>query len=333
MRLLTPLTPDLPLMPREPALPVIHLAQHYNPRFVARQVAGGQWERVRRGAYVDAAYVAGAVGDHPAAVQHRRALARIAAVAAQAQTPIVFSHISAALMHGSSVWRVPRRTHVLVPSTPEWNPSGDVVRHTRKGETQVMVTRSGLLVTSAEQTALDCAMTMPAIDGLVIADGVLAAGADHELLASMAAGYPGWRGIRLAREVIELADGRSESPWETASRLCVVSYGLPCPQLQMWITTATGRYRADMGWDEWRLLIEFDGKNKYTTLAGGTPGRVIYDEKVREDELLDIRWRVLRLSAGRDFRAPGFFFARLEHYVPLAALRARRPRPHLLLGF
>lgn len=327
------LNPRLPLLQREPALPTIHLAQHDDPRFVARQVADRVWERVRRGAYVDVAYVIGDADDHPAAVARRRALARLAAVSAQSQTPIVFSHGSAALLRGLPVWRVPRRTHVLVPSKPEFNRHADIVRHTRKRQPAIESTPSGLLVTSAAQTVLDCAMTTPAIDGLVIADGALAAGADHELLVSMAAAHAGRRGVRLAREVIALADARPESPWETASRLCVLAYGLPSPQLQVWITTPTGRYRADMGWDEWRLLIEFDGKSKYTTLAGGMPGQVIYDEKVREDELLDIRWRILRLSASRDFGAPDFFFARLERCLPPAALRARQQRPHLLLGF
>ena len=70
----------------------------------------------------------------------------------------------------------------------------------------------------------------------------------------------GARGVRRARTVIELADDGAESPGETATRFVVLRAGLPVPRTQIEVTTRLGTFWADLGWEEWRVLVEYDGR-------------------------------------------------------------------------
>jgi len=95
----------------------------------------------------------------------------------------------------------------------------------------------------------------------------------------------GWPGIRQAREVLALADGRSESPLESLTRLRLIEDGFPPPELQVWF----GPYRADLVIEEWRLIIEVDGLGKYTDAE-------IRREKRREQRLRAFGYRVERVT-------------------------------------
>jgi hypothetical protein len=87
----------------------------------------------------------------------------------------------------------------------------------------------------------------------------------------------GWPGARTAREVVGLASGLAESPLESLLRLCVVDAGLPQPQLQVPIDDPADGWwcRVDMLWPEQRVVLEADGKIKYT-------GAELWREKRRE---------------------------------------------------
>ncbi|CAN5389028.1 hypothetical protein BH09ACT1_BH09ACT1_15320 [soil metagenome] len=65
--------------------------------------------------------------------------------------------------------------------------------------------------------------------------------------------------------------------------------GLTKPRLQEPFRGASGReYEVDFWWPETNLIGEFDGKFKYADEAyrqGRTPAQVVYDEKLREDDL------------------------------------------------
>ncbi len=81
--------------------------------------------------------------------------------------------------------------------------------------------------------------------------------------------------------------------------------GVPLPVLQHRIISASGQYYdLDFYWPEQNIGGEFDGKIKYLDPRyrnGRTPEQVVYDEKVREDELrLELTgfgrwdWRIAR---------------------------------------
>ena len=92
------------------------------------------------------------------------------------------------------------------------------------------------------------------------------------------------------------ADNRSESDGESRSRVILHKVGLALPTLQLPIGTALGDCRVDFGWEEERVVGEFDGQVKYGRLLrpGQDPGQAVFDEKRREDAIRDENWGVVR---------------------------------------
>jgi hypothetical protein len=78
---------------------------------------------------------------------------------------------------------------------------------------------------------------------------------------------------------------------ETLSRLAIVRLGFPEPLLQTrHVNPRGGFYLTDHEWPEYKAIGEFDGYGKYLKRAlkpGEDAGRVVYEEKIREDHLRD----------------------------------------------
>ena len=95
----------------------------------------------------------------------------------------------------------------------------------------------------------------------------------------------GWPGVRQARAVLALADGRAESPLESLTRLRLHDDAFPIPDLQVWF----GSDRVDMVFRQQRLILEIDGLEKYV-------GDALKAEKVRETRLRRYGYRVERVT-------------------------------------
>src|SRR5665647_3975642 len=52
----------------------------------------------------------------------------------------------------------------------------------------------------------------------------------------------------------------AESPGESSARSVLLRAGLPVPQTQVRVDTPLGTFWSDLGWPEWRLLAEYDGR-------------------------------------------------------------------------
>ena len=158
---------------------------------------------------------------------------------------------------------------------------------------------------------------------------VLVTGAGGQVGAEVARELEG-RAEVLARErvLLDVADPGAESPGETVVRFELLRHGLPAPRTQVPVETRLGRFRADLGWEEWRLLVEFDGLVKYRELAGGDPGRVVYEEKRRQEAIEEERWRVLRVTSP-DLRDGAALAARARRLAPAGADLTPIPRPGL----
>ena len=122
---------------------------------------------------------------------------------------------------------------------------------------------AGLRVTSPLRTAADLARFLPRWDALVSIDAFL----HRELISAdnFEKSLVRWRrrrGVRQAWEMVELADGKSESGGESRMRLRVIDMGLPRPELQIPVQDMHGatRFRLDLGWRFWRLALEYDGQ-------------------------------------------------------------------------
>lgn len=135
---------------------------------------------------------------------------------------------------------------------------------------------------------------------------------------SREAAHVGSRGVRRAREILALADGRAESPGESVSRWRWVKADFRDVVVQPVIRLPDGRTRrADLAIEQVRCLFEFDGRVKYddpAMRAGRTAEQVVFDEKIREDELRAATgWRVIR-AVDADVATPAAFAALLARY-------------------
>ena len=260
------------------------------------------------------------------------ALARIAAISRALGTPFWFSHESAALVWGCPLWTPPTETHVIQTIRPGRGGDPSLARHLMSLTPADRQEFRGVPITSLDRTVADCLRQLPPLDALVIADGALRLGADRAAIATRLEALAGQRGVIGARAVLDYADDGAESPWETFVRYVLVRFGLPRPELQVPIRTRLGWFWSDLGWTEWKQLIELDGFAKYA--GGPDPARAMFEEKRRQEAIEEEGWGVLRvtapdLSRQHDLirrvcrRLPPVVVANL---TPIRALQPREPR-------
>ncbi len=168
--------------------------------------------------------------------------------------------------------------------------------------------RDGVQMTSPARTAFDLGRrkglttALIRLDALAHATGVKAA--DIELLAER---HRGARGLVQLRRVLPMVDGGAESPHETKTRLVIMASGLPRPQTQIEVRNDWGAVlaRIDMGWEEWKVGVEFDGAHHWTDPAQRT--RDI--DRLAELELRG--WTIIRVSADLLRHRPEVVIARI----------------------
>jgi hypothetical protein len=101
-----------------------------------------------------------------------------------------------------------------------------------------------------------------------------------------------------ARRAIDMADGLSGSPGESLSRAVISAFGVPAPVLQQRFADELGLVGyVDFFWPEFGVIGEFDGVAKYTReefRSGRTPSEIVVEEKLREDRLRALGFRVIR---------------------------------------
>lgn len=282
-----------------------------SPSTVVRAVRRGALLRVRSGVYAPTAWWS-RLGPQ----EHLRQMH--VALFLRAATPPVFGHASAALLHGFHLLHPPSAPHVVAPPGQGSRNNRTCVHHWAELAPEEVVSVDGLLVTSGPRTVVDCAATLPAAEALVIADSALHDGTDLATVLQCLARRRGRPGCRKAARVLDLADGRAESPGETLLRLVLVRTSLPRPELQVVVQTPHGQYRGDLGWRDHRLLLEFDGDVKY--FAHGPTDRALVAERKREKDLINAGWRVLRTDWATVTRRP-------EELIDLVARELARRTP------
>jgi hypothetical protein len=262
-----------------------------------QQLRTGDLTSVRRGSYLR--------GAPPTEADLRHAVAVRAAVDRLGPGSVV-SHVSAAVLHGLPVWRIPLRRVHLTRSRGRSGSRANALVHVHSAALAVEETCrvAGFAVTSLARTVLDLARSVPFEEAVVVADAALRAQPDHReplapaALSAALARAARWPGTPAARRVIGFADGRSGSVGESRSRVAIAAAGLPAPVLQWEVRDRAGRLvgYTDFGWPEHRTVGEFDGRVKYGRLLqpGQDPGDAVYAEKLREDRLRDLGLSVVR---------------------------------------
>lgn len=114
---------------------------------------------------------------------------------------------------------------------------------------------------------IDLARMSPFQSGVVVADSALhTRQTSKSELQSVLTTCSRWRGSHQAGQVVEFCDARSESALESISRVAFRDYGLPQPDLQVWVGhdhdgVVIGR--VDFLWRAHRTIAEADGAVKY----------------------------------------------------------------------
>lgn len=141
-----------------------------------------------------------------------------------------------------------------------------------------VMTVHGVLVTTPLRTALDLGRLRHRDRAIAALDQLLRLGGftREDLLAEIER-FKGQRGVRQLRYLVRIADGRSESPGESALRLRCHDVGLVNAAPQQDIFDARGRFlgRVDLLVMELRLILEYDGARWHDELDAP------YDEKRR----------------------------------------------------
>lgn len=301
------------------------LAQGTPERSIRTRVDSGAWLRVIPGGYVPREQLS-------AASEVDRHLALIRLLGPTMSAGSVMSHTSAAALWGLPLWNVDlTRVHC----TREQKSGSCVTRNVHlhgarsaltPAERPVDATRS-VAVTSAARTVVDCARMVGFEQGVILADAALHKKlATREELQAEVLQAGNCKGVSRARKVVEFADGRSESPGESRSRIVLCNSSLPGLELQYNIITEQGRWiaRTDFAIPELKVAGEFDGQVKYGRYvpSGKTAGDVVFDEKVREDAIRDEQWEVVRWI-WQEIATPQVILSRFHRAVERALARRR----------
>jgi very-short-patch-repair endonuclease/uncharacterized protein YdbL (DUF1318 family) len=221
------------------------------------------------------------------------------AAAAVARPDHVASARSAAIMHGLPVFRTPGAPVMTAR-----------VRRTEGVDGGLLVRRAtlrpvdetewfGVPVTTLARTVVDLARN-DRYDGVMAADAALRDGlTTREELRAALWRCTGWPGVRTARMIVDFADPLAESALESLVRLSLHASNLPAPELQAAIGAGRRTYRVDFLWRRQRLVLEADGRLKYTA-------EELWDEKQRELDLTRAGYRVERVvwaDLGRNWGA------------------------------
>jgi very-short-patch-repair endonuclease len=218
------------------------------------------------------------------------------AIAAAMTTPGAFaSHSTAAVLHRLPLAFVPRRACVTVVP---WH-TGEIARtHVHRATSQPLSLPVGAVPCLAvARTVIDLAREHGVPAGVVPLDYALHRNliTPDEVQATLDHCIR-WPGVRAARDAVAAADGRSESPLESLSRLKMSQFAIPQPEPQQVIGDLNGVpiARVDFYWHQCGVVGEADGLMKYDE-DEDSDQQSLRKEKLRQESLerlglIVVRW-------------------------------------------
>lgn len=274
---------------------------------ITRAVRANRLVRVRRGRLTTPA----------------RAAAAIDRAAVDSCRGSVLSLLSALEHHGLPVvGRRPSRPQLTVVPGGTGSHTGAELHRAALPDRDVLEV-AGLRVTSVARTLVDVARRAPLTTAVAATDAALHRGSvTFDELDRVIVACWNWPGIRRVHRVIREADGRSESPLESVSRLVLGWLRLPVPELQAWVSDGDGvrRGRLDFYWDEFGVAGEADGRAKYVDRD------VLTAEKERQEAIEDLGVTFARWGWD-DTTRPRLLSARIERAFRRGATRDRSGLP------
>ena len=145
-------------------------------------------------------------------------------------------------------------------------PDGIVARNEGIAHDEVTCV-DGVPVTTVARTAFDLGRYQPRDKAIARMDSLMrAAPFSSEEVLLLAKQYRGARGVKRLKDALPFVDGGAASPRETWLRMLYIDAGLPKPttQIPIFDTDGTLLRTVDMGWEEFKVLSEYDGDQHRT---------------------------------------------------------------------
>ena len=254
-------------------------------RSLAVAVRDGALVRLRRGFYAPADIC---VAADPSA---RHMLNARAAVASQ-RGLVALTGVSAAALHGFAIHDTPLDVvHLVRLDNGSTRTEAGIVHHgSRRDIADEIGSYDGILASVPARAVWEVACRSSLEGGVVTADSALHQNPEiKDSLDALHDCFALFPGSAKARTVMRLADGRSESPGESVTRVKFYRYGIPMPELQFHVMGSRDQLIgiADFYWEDFRHLGEFDGNVKYQKLLrpGESTSDCVIREKRREDAM------------------------------------------------
>jgi hypothetical protein len=208
----------------------------------------------------------------------------------------VVSHVSAArlwgfdpLGHADLEFSGTAAKHSALPG---------VVLHRREARI-TRYDRAGFPATGPDRTFVDCALRLSFVELVQLGDHLIHIGATtRDVLADYC-----WsrhlHGVQRARRAVQWVRAGAESPRESLMRLLLVFARLPEPELNVWITDASGTRlaRVDMLFRRHKVIVEYDGRQHERD------SRQWKRDRERREVLEALGYRLIVIAAP-DFHAP-----------------------------
>ena len=172
----------------------------------------------------------------------------------------------------------------------------------------------GIRATAVNRTLRDLSLRLPSIDALIAIDAAVHLGlTDADELRRHADAADGGAGAHRLRSLVAHA-APAESPMETRLRWLLIQAGLPCPQVQINLRDREQRFvgRADLYYEEARLILEYDGANHRDRLV---------EDNRRQNLLLNAGFRLLRFTATDIHQRPEVVVAQVRSALNLDSMR------------
>lgn len=232
--------------------------------------------------------------------------------AARLQEGHVYSHVTAALLWGAPLpWKLERREEIDVAvASPAPTPHANgILGHRLDLAPDDITTVQGLAATSPARTWCDLAPLLRLEDLVAVGDYLLhwrrPLTTRREIDLTLDRMW-GKRGVRRAREAVDLLSEMAESRPESELRVVIIYAGLPVPEVNhSEVMTETGRSRRfDLVFRRERVVLEYQGDYHRTKEQWRK-------DMTRRSELEAEGWYVMEINAD-DLRDPAALVARIR---------------------
>jgi hypothetical protein len=162
----------------------------------------------------------------------------------------------------------PTATHVVLRPRSVLPQYAQLTIHTRRLNQEDVVDRGGLRITSGAQTFLDLAAVLWAPDLLALGDALMRGGhLDAQSLDGRLRRAARVRGVVRAREWAPHVTGKAGSHRESWLRYWLLTSDLPAPEVQVPVVDRRARVvaHADLGYPEWKVALEYEGRQHAET--------------------------------------------------------------------